>query len=178
MRRYTFEHETVMSIVSARDAFSGTPEIQVKSTAPGWTCLHIAPQLRLKERVVAYFRSQMLNDLSSELSEQLVLALDELLGNALEHGCKVDPQLGVELAYIHTARSILLYLRDAGPGFSLNSLNHAAVNNPPEDPLRHAGFRSEMGLRPGGFGIMLVRKIADELIYNETGNEVLFIKYL
>jgi anti-sigma regulatory factor (Ser/Thr protein kinase) len=178
MRRYTFEHETVMTIVSARDAFRGTPEIQVKSAAPGWTCLHIAPELPLKERVVGFFRSQMLKDLSAELCEQLTTAMDELLGNALEHGCKAEPQLGVELSYIRTSRSILLQLRDAGPGFSLDSLDHAAVNNPPEDPLRHANFRSEMGLRPGGYGIMLVKKIADELIYNETGNEVLFIKYL
>jgi anti-sigma regulatory factor (Ser/Thr protein kinase) len=178
MRRYTFEHETVMTVVSARDAFGETPEIQVKSSAPGWIRLLIAPQLALKERVVAFFRSHMLNDLSSELSEQIPLALDELLGNALEHGGKVDPTVDVELSYIRTSRSILLYLRDAGPGFSLDKLDHAAVNNPPGDPLRHTSFRSQMGMRPGGFGIMLVKRIADELIYNETGNEVLFIKYL
>jgi anti-sigma regulatory factor (Ser/Thr protein kinase) len=52
------------------------------------------------------------------------------------------------------------------------------VNNPPEDPLRHTKFRLRKGLRPGGFGIMVVRQIADELIYNEHGNEVLLIKYL
>ena len=167
-----------MNMVSARDAFREMPEIQVKSSTPGWICLHIAPELSLKDRVVGFFRSQMLNDLSTELCEQIALAMDELLGNALEHGCNTDPKLGVELAYIQTNRSILLHLRDAGPGFSWDSLLHAAVNNPPEDPLRHTNFRSEMGLRPGGFGIMLVKKIADELIYNETGNEVLFIKYL
>jgi anti-sigma regulatory factor (Ser/Thr protein kinase) len=33
-------------------------------------------------------------------------------------------------------------------------------------------------MRPGGFGIMLVRQIADELIYNEAGNEVILVKYL
>ena len=167
-----------MNIVSARDAFREMPEIQVKSSTPGWTSLHIAPKLFLKDRVVGFFRAQMLNDLSAELCEQLTLAMDELLGNALEHGCTTERKLGVELSYIRTNRAILLHLRDAGPGFSWESLQHAAVNNPPEDPLRHANFRSQMGLRPGGFGIMLVKKIADELIYNETGNEVLFIKYL
>ncbi len=33
-------------------------------------------------------------------------------------------------------------------------------------------------MRPGGFGIMLVKQIADELIYNESGNEVMLIKHL
>ncbi len=73
---------------------------------------------------------------------------------------------------------ILFQTRDAGPGFSMKRVLHAAVNNPPEDPLRHTKFRLRKGLRPGGFGIMLVRQIADELIYNENGNEVVFVKYL
>jgi hypothetical protein len=35
-----------------------------------------------------------------------------------------------------------------------------------------------LGLRPGGFGILLTRNIIDELIYGEMGNEVVLIKYL
>ena len=31
---------------------------------------------------------------------------------------------------------------------------------------------------PGGFGILLTRNFADELIYNQKGNEVLLIKYV
>jgi anti-sigma regulatory factor (Ser/Thr protein kinase) len=38
--------------------------------------------------------------------------------------------------------------------------------------------RAEAGLRPGGFGMLIVRQIADELVYNERGNEVLLIKYV
>jgi anti-sigma regulatory factor (Ser/Thr protein kinase) len=33
-------------------------------------------------------------------------------------------------------------------------------------------------MRPGGFGIMLARRVADDLIYNEQGNAVMLIKYL
>jgi anti-sigma regulatory factor (Ser/Thr protein kinase) len=35
-----------------------------------------------------------------------------------------------------------------------------------------------MGLRPGGFGLVLIHAIADELLYNEQQNEVVFVKYL
>jgi len=38
--------------------------------------------------------------------------------------------------------------------------------------------RDRMGIRPGGFGIAMTRAIADELLYNEAQNEVLFIKHL
>jgi anti-sigma regulatory factor (Ser/Thr protein kinase) len=33
-------------------------------------------------------------------------------------------------------------------------------------------------MRPGGFGILLAKKLVDELIYNEKGNEVVLVKYL
>ena len=33
-------------------------------------------------------------------------------------------------------------------------------------------------MRPGGYGIVMVRAMVDELIYNEARNEVVLIKYL
>jgi hypothetical protein len=59
--------------------------------------------------------------------------------------------------------------------------------NPPEgqrkapEPLLHRSSvsgREEKGLRPGGLGILMVRCMVDELLYNEAQNEVLCIKYL
>lgn len=167
-----------MNRPDARQVFDGIADVQVRSSCPGWICLNIAPDLALKDRVVAFLRSEMERQLPPDLCEQLATAMDELLSNAIEHGCKAVPLCGVELTYIRTARSIIFQTRDAGPGFSIGLVPHAAVNNPPEDPLRHTRFRLRKGLRPGGFGIMLVRQIADELIYNEFGNEVVLIKYL
>lgn len=166
-----------MNVISAREAFSAVPEVEVRSALPGWVCLCIAPEMRIRHLVVDFFRSYM-HSLSDELRDQLCTALDELLGNALEHGCQFQVRPRCELTYIRTARMILFHIRDAGPGFDLNGLAHAAVNNPPEDPMRHATARSEMGMRPGGFGILLVKQIADDLIYNEQGNEVVLVKYL
>ncbi len=166
-----------MKVVNAKQAFEGDSEIQVKSALPGWICLRIAPDMELKRKVVEFFRSQMAS-LSEDLCEKLSLALDELLGNAIEHGSQAEPKSACELTYIRTPRLVLIQVRDAGPGFELSAMSHAAVNNPPEDPLRHVQLRSDMGMRPGGFGILLVKQIADDLIYNESGNEVVFVKYL
>jgi hypothetical protein len=38
--------------------------------------------------------------------------------------------------------------------------------------------RDQLGIRPGGFGIAMIRAMADELLFNEAQNEVIFIKYL
>jgi anti-sigma regulatory factor (Ser/Thr protein kinase) len=126
---------------------------------------------------MGYIRAAI-SDLDGEMGEQLSLAVDELLRNAIEHGCRDGMQCTVELTCIRTVRMIQFQIKDCGTGFSMDGVAHAAINNPPEEPLRHAHYRTEKGMRPGGFGIMLVKQIADELIYNEAGNEVVLVKYL
>jgi anti-sigma regulatory factor (Ser/Thr protein kinase) len=163
-------------VLSAKQAFQTNTGIQVKSALPGWLSLRIAPELQLRARVVEFFRSQI-EDLPSDLCEKLCLALDELLGNAIEHGCSNTPS-PVEFTFLRTGHMLLFHVKDAGCGFSLDDIPHAALNNPPERPYEHLEYRSRNGLRPGGFGIMMVRQIADDLIYNEQGNEVVMIKYL
>jgi anti-sigma regulatory factor (Ser/Thr protein kinase) len=44
--------------------------------------------------------------------------------------------------------------------------------------MKAALRRAEKGMRPGGFGMLIVRQIVDEVVYNEKGNEVVLIKYL
>jgi len=52
------------------------------------------------------------------------------------------------------------------------------VGNPPQEPIRHMSVREQMGLRPGGYGILLASQVIDELIYNQKHNELIFVKYL
>jgi anti-sigma regulatory factor (Ser/Thr protein kinase) len=163
--------------VDATEALGGDPQFEVRSSVPGWTHLLITPSLGLREKFGAYIR-ELLSDLPSQLCEELSLAVDELLSNSMEHGCQQNPCCPVDFKLIRTSRMVLFLIRDPGNGFSVDAMAHAAVNNPPEEPLRHTQLRDELGMRPGGFGIMLVKKIADELVYNEQGNEVMLVKYL
>ena len=73
---------------------------------------------------------------------------------------------------------ILYHVQDPGRGFSFEGLSHAAVSNPPDDPTAHMRHREELGLRAGGFGILVTHSLVDELIYSESGNEAILIKYL
>jgi hypothetical protein len=36
----------------------------------------------------------------------------------------------------------------------------------------------QRGLRPGRFGMLIARQVANELVYNDPGNEVLLIKHI
>jgi len=164
-------------VANAREVFADYPQIEVDSASPAWTRLRFPPTAESRERVTGFVRSELI-DLSPDLCEHLALAADELLGNAIEHGSRFHPDGRIEFSLVRTPRVLLFKILDAGPGFSLNAIAHAAVSNPPEEPLRHTQFRNEMGMRPGGFGILLVKQIADELIYSERGNEVVLVKFL
>jgi hypothetical protein len=54
----------------------------------------------------------------------------------------------------------------------------ADLPDPPDAALLHMEERKKQGLRPGGFGILIAKHVVDEVIYGESGNDVILIKYL
>jgi anti-sigma regulatory factor (Ser/Thr protein kinase) len=152
-------------------------DITVLSDRAHWISLRIACKLEAALRVAEFMR-EWLADLGPIEGEKLTLALRELLLNAVEHGGHLDPEKTVELSCIRTARGIFCYVRDPGEGFAPDSLDGSTVAVAPGQIFRHLDRRAEMGLRPGGLGLFLVKRIADELLYNAKGNEVILIKYL
>ena len=128
------------------------------------------------ERLVNFF-TELRSDVPEAPRDDFMFAFREVLMNAMEHGGGFDPDQVVEVMAVRTARTMVFYLRDPGPGFDLDALPHAAVARP-DDPLAVAEVREQEGLRPGGFGLLITRQIVDEMIYSERGNEVILIKHL
>jgi DNA-binding response OmpR family regulator len=152
-------------------------DIDVLSAIPEWIALQLRCKLEVADRLVPFLR-EMVTDLSVQEREDIGTAFRELLTNAIEHGGGSDASKTVRVDYVRTATSIIYKILDPGKGFSLTHLPHAAVSNEPGAPYQHLEVRDRLGLRPGGFGILLTRRLANELIYNEKGNEVLLIKYI
>jgi len=164
-------------MAQALSAPSWQDDIDVISALPEWIALRLRCKLETADRILQFMREIKL-DLPAQQREDIATAFRELLINAIEHGGRSDPHKRVYVSFVRTSRAIVYYIRDPGKGFSLQSLPHAAISNPPEDPFQHISVREERGIRPGGFGIFLTRNLVDELIYNEKGNEVLLVKYL
>jgi anti-sigma regulatory factor (Ser/Thr protein kinase) len=100
-------------------------------------------------------------------------AIMEMGGNAIEWGHRKNADLVLQITYRIDPEGITLVIRDQGPGFNPGKLPHAASD---EDPIGHIDVRNELGIREGGFGIMLARGLVDDFRYNERGNEVTLIK--
>jgi DNA-binding NarL/FixJ family response regulator/anti-sigma regulatory factor (Ser/Thr protein kinase) len=158
---------------SAADAPLG---IEVLSAHRDWVSLRVNCQKLTAERLVE-FLTELQTRLAEGPRERLMMAFREILMNAIEHGAEFHPANVVEVAAVHTQRAIVFYVRDPGAGFRWDEIPHAAVSNPPNAPVAHLELREAMGMRPGGFGILAVKGIVDELIYSEVGNEVLLIKH-
>jgi anti-sigma regulatory factor (Ser/Thr protein kinase) len=150
--------------------------IEVLSGLPHWISLRVSSRRVTAERLVR-FMTEYRSDLPDADRQNLMTAFREMLLNAMEHGAGFDPEKVIEVSAARTARAIVYYFRDPGPGFSPSNLAHAAVGHGDGNPIAHFDQRMAMGLRPGGFGILLVRNLVDELVYNERGNEVILVKY-
>lgn len=160
-------------------ALSTAPEftIDVLSARPEWVEL-LVPCARDAAERIENFMKQLDADLPDEVREAIGLAFRELLLNAIEWGGQLDPTRKVNIACLRARRLVLYRIADPGAGFRFNELAHAAIAHDGDDVIGHMAIREEQGLRPGGFGLMLVRANVDELLYNERQNEVVFIKYL
>jgi DNA-binding NarL/FixJ family response regulator len=150
--------------------------IEVVSATPDWIVLNARCDMKTSERLGQFFYEMI--ELPDPEKDVVAAAFRELLMNAIEHGGKFDPEKYVEISYVRTSRAVACKIKDPGEGFSLGNIPHAAVMNPPGDPLRHLTYREAENLRPGGFGVLLVKNTIDELLYNEKGNEVVLVKYI
>lgn len=167
-------------LTTVENAISTSPEvpaIEVISANSQWVELMVPCERSVVSRVQS-FLMHMDVDLPPDIIEKVGYAFRELLNNAIEWGGRLDPNQKVRISYIRTKRLLMYRLDDPGPGFKLEDLRHAAINNPQDNPMAHMQEREAKGLRPGGLGLMLTQQLVDELVYNEKRNEVVLIKYL
>lgn len=164
-------------VQQALDASSWKDDIRLTSARRDWIAFEVRCKMDAAERTTQFLREVEI-DMPQHGREDAVAAFRELLMNAIEHGGKSDPRKRVRVSLLRTERSLIVHIHDPGTGFSLDSLPHAAISNPDDSPIKHVEVRAEQGQRPGGFGILMTRNLVDELIYNERGNAVLFVKYL
>ncbi len=95
---------------------------------------------------------------ASRVRMNLRVALAEALSNAMLYGNGADRSKHVRVELTITAKAIITRVTDEGPGFDYEDI---------PDPTT-----PESLLKPDGRGIFLMRKLLDEVSFNERGNSV------
>ena len=171
------EKEIARYVMSALEADNCATGIEVLSADRSWISVRMHCDLLNAERLTAFFK-QFQMTLPDHPPEEMMIAFEEILNNAIEHGAQNDPSKILEVAAVRTARAFVFYISDPGKGFRPDDIPHAAISYAPDDLMSHIEVRNRSGMRPGGFGILMASGIVDELIYSEVGNEVLLIKHM
>ena len=111
--------------------------------------------------------------LSAEQVMQLRQAILEMAHNAIEWGNQHQSECPLKFTYSIHEDHLEIVVRDQGSGFDRKVPPLAAV---PDYPPTHWDVREKLGLRAGGFGLLICQGMLDEMQYNSQGNEVTLIK--
>jgi CheY-like chemotaxis protein/anti-sigma regulatory factor (Ser/Thr protein kinase) len=173
---YVTKPFTVEQLNDAVDRALAWKQDLLRSNAEGEIHFELKSDTRFLEELNHMLASMFLySGLPSDSVRQLTTAVREMGMNAIEWGHRKQVDLLITVTYRIEKDKVVIVIRDSGPGFNPCAVPHAAD---PEDPAKHMEVRESLGLRAGGFGILMTRGLVDELAYNECGNEVRLVKYV
>lgn len=154
-------------------SFPDPQAIQASSHISGWIELTSTSQLVQFRRLQRFSDALFATRLPHSVCEDLKMAVEEVGRNAVEWGNRFDPDKQVHISYCLFDDRVVIKVEDEGEGFK-----PASVPDPTADPIKTMKDRMSEGKRPGGYGVFLIQKLMDDIVYNEKGNTVLLIKYL
>lgn len=125
--------------------------------------LELPSDVRSIEHAVEYVvrRCQSYEQHAHRLRLNFRVGLTEALSNAMLYGNADDPSKRVRVEVTLTAGAIRARVTDQGHGFDPCSI---------PDPTCPENI-----MKPGGRGVFLMRKLLDEVLYNERGNQVTLV---
>jgi len=169
-----FDPEDLRCAVS--NLLSVEQSIEVISATPTWVEICLPASFQAAASLESFFNNLQVG-IDEDTQRSISIAFRELLNNAIEHGAKGDSRRRIGISYVRFERAVMYRIADPGSGFDFGALPHAAVSYP-GDPMKHLEVREQQGMRAGGYGLLWIQNLADQLVFNERRNEVIFIKYL
>ncbi len=148
--------------------------IMILSAVPDWVAVRIDCSLLTAERILRFI-SELRTEVPQADREGLLIAYREVLLTAIEHGAGRATGKLVDVVAVRTRRAIVFYAKDPGEGFEAPRL--------PAGIAPDGSVLPELAAQSGGLGspeayrLLVVRTVLDEMIYNETANEVILIKH-
>ncbi|HOK25233.1 MAG TPA: ATP-binding protein [Bacteroidales bacterium] len=115
--------------------------------------------LRIVEKIVDDISAEM--GIDSNYYGKIMVSTMEAVNNAIVHGNKSDINKEVEIEFEYKGMDLKVSVEDEGNGFNYNEI---------PDPTLPENIEKLTGR-----GVFLMRKLADEVRFNEKGNKVTLI---
>jgi anti-sigma regulatory factor (Ser/Thr protein kinase) len=151
----------------------GDDDWSLKVESGNWVEISVPSKEEYVTRIQELVEMLGRTKLDQDTRDEMLLAIDEFVRNAMEWGNRFDASRRVIVSYFCTADRIMIRVEDQGDGFDTSTFE-----DPTKDLKAHTEAREAAGKRAGGFGIHMIRNMMDEVLYNETGNVVILTKYL
>lgn len=164
-------YRAVESSLRARDEIHDSGEVSIQSPAEGWIEFSAPSHHAFVTRFENLFRMLFEGGVDQGVLDDLHIAITELGGNAVEWGNRENLDKPILIKAKRLDDKIMIMFKDEGEGFKLRE-----VPDPTVDPIGVQVDRREAGKRPGGYGIVLVRQLVDQLLYSKEGNLVVIYK--
>lgn len=113
-------------------------------------------------------------NLEQEQIDELSNAYREAVGNAASHGNKNDENKNIYIDFVVDSKNLSFSIQDEGEGFDYAPFEKRADEASALDVAR-ARIKLD---NPGGMGMMIIKKCADEISYNAKGNKITVVKHL
>lgn len=85
----------------------------------------------------------------------ILIAMTEAVNNAISHGNRLDEEKKVKIRFSAEEEALKFVIEDEGPGFDYENL---------PDPTSPENIE-----KPNGRGVFLMKNLADEIEFDETG---------
>jgi hypothetical protein len=142
---------------------SGNDDIEVISGLPHWLTLRVSCGLLTAERLTR-FLSEFETTLPRPTRDLLITAFRENAAQRDGAWRRLRRRRVVEVTAARTCARDRLPLQDPGGGFDEATAAPVAASHSPDDLIAAMLKREELGMRPGGLGLLIVRQIVDELV--------------
>lgn len=113
-------------------------------------------QIATVEQLIDNLAEQV--NIEGDVYANILVGVVEAVSNAIVHGNQSDASKSVTIDYVLTNNNVLFTISDEGKGFNYYSV---------PDPTLPENLEKE-----DGRGIFLMNSLADEVVYNDKGNEV------
>lgn len=148
-------------------------DLQSYTHLDGWVELTVSSHERAIELLVQRINEAAQGALEEDERQDLLYAVQEICENAREWGNQGDASRKIRVSYCIFEGEFVLKVQDEGQGFDAH-----AIPDPTQEPLEVMFRRKQEGKRPGGYGIHMVKKLMDRVMFSDRGNVVLLSKNL